>query len=371
MKPELVVVGGGIGGAAAVLRAAQYELPTVWILGSARTRKASRAAYVRNIDNMLGIHPDIVRKLLLAEVEAAHPEAARLLRETHLHIGTEALVDNVKERIEADFAEWVISVPEAATAARVSEGTFEIETESGTTHQAPAVILAQGVSDRQPTVHKERGDRTLPGIHWIFPYANHETFLYCIRCEGHLSRGRPVGVIGAGNGAAEVALKLRERYDVAVTVLTAGDEPSWSEERGRLLELESVRVLPGRLVDVIGADRGATLRGLTVEGGETAEVELAFVSMGLHRVHNDLARQLGADLQPGDEPEDRRHVRVSHQAETTVSGLFVVGDMAWREDEPMMKQVYTAQEYAVRAVDSIDSRRRRAHRARLLNSPGG
>ncbi len=33
-----------------------------------------------------------------------------------------------------------------------------------------------------------------------------------------------------------------------------------------------------------------------------------------------------------------------------------------RRDEPMMKQIYTSQEYAVRAVDTVDSRRRRAGR---------
>lgn len=41
---------------------------------------------------------------------------------------------------------------------------------------------------------------------------------------------------------------------------------------------------------------------------------------------------------------------------------YAVGDMANREDEPLMKQVYTAQEYAVRAVDTIDHRRRKKMR---------
>jgi hypothetical protein len=36
--------------------------------------------------------------------------------------------------------------------------------------------------------------------------------------------------------------------------------------------------------------------------------------------------------------------------------------MTRRPDEPVMKQIYTAQEYAVRAVDAIDARRRAAFR---------
>lgn len=44
-RTELIVVGGGIGGAAATLRAAQYHLRTAWILGDRDTHRASRAAY--------------------------------------------------------------------------------------------------------------------------------------------------------------------------------------------------------------------------------------------------------------------------------------------------------------------------------------
>ena len=50
-------------------------------------------------------------------------------------------------------------------------------------------------------------------------------------------------------------------------------------------------------------------------------------------------------------------------------GLFCVGDMAKRRDGgPLMKQVYTAQEYAVRAVDTLERRARAERRRRLLAS---
>ena len=40
--------------------------------------------------------------------------------------------------------------------------------------------------------------------------------------------------------------------------------------------------------------------------------------------------------------------------------------MTRRDDEGVMKQIYTCQEYAVRAVDSIDSRIRRTKRSAVL-----
>lgn len=364
--PRLIVIGGGIGGAAASLRAAQYDLPTVWYLGDRETHRASRAAYVVNIDNMIGIHPAIVQGKAAGIVRGHAPAAAEEIAQAHMHISTRDLIDNARDRIASDYSEHVDQVEDRIVDVARGDGRFRITTAKGEHREAPSVILSTGVMDRQPVIQRQRGDRILAGIHWLFPYANHEALLYCIRCEGHLTRGRRVAVIGSGVEAAEVALMIRERYDANVTLLTAGDAPTWNDERNRLLELEGVTIHAGALVDIHGEDKGATLRGFTLEGGKRIDVELAFVSMGLHRVYNELARSLGADLEETGAPDELRHVLVDRNGETSVPGLFAIGDMTRRRDEPVMKQIYTVQEYAVRAVDTIDRRRRRAYRTALL-----
>lgn len=365
--PDLIVVGGGIGGAAAALRAGQYHLPTVWVLGDRETHRASRAAYVRNIDNMLGVHPGIVQEKIGTVLRDAHGAAAEAVAAAHLHISTVDLVANARARIATDFAEHVRFVEERAAEAVRSGDGFRVRIGSGAAFEATFLILATGVMDRQPVVHRSKGERDLSGIHWVYPYANQETCLYCIRCEGHLTAGRRVAVLGSGDGAAEVALMLRERYGSEVLVLRAGEPARWSAERARLLDLEGVKVLEGRLVDIQGERQGAALHGFILEGGMRVEVDLAFVAMGLFRVYNDLARTLGAALEESDDLLERRHVLVDWRGETSVANLFAVGDMARRRDEGIMKQVYTAQEYAVRAVDAIDGRRRKARRAALLS----
>ena len=367
MEPTLIVVGGGVAGAAAALRAAQYLIPTVWIRGDRATAKASRSAYVKNIDNMIGVHPGIVKEKVVAALREAHPEAAEAVAALHLHISTQDLVDNAAARIRGEFGEYVEFVEESAVEAAAVDGGYRVRTGGGRTVEAPFLVLATGVMDRQPVVYKQRGERTLEGIHWLFPYANQETLLYCIRCEGHLVRGRRVALIGAGVATAEVALMVRERYPSEVVVLTAGEPVGWDERRARLLAAEGIEVLEGRLVDVHGADKGATLHGFTLEDGTRVEVDMAFVSMGLFRVYNDLAGALGARLEESDRPESERHVLVDTWGETSVPNLFAVGDMAAREGEPMMKQVYTSQEYAVRAVDTVDRRRRGSRREALLS----
>jgi thioredoxin reductase len=92
------------------------------------------------------------------------------------------------------------------------------------------------------------------------------------------------------------------------------------------------------------------------------------VAMGLHRVYNDLARQLGAELDAADGPDEVRHVLVEDAtSETSVRGPFAVGDMSrHRGGTSSLKQVYSAQECAVRAVQAIDRCERAARRARLL-----
>jgi thioredoxin reductase len=61
-------------------------------------------------------------------------------------------------------------------------------------------------------------------------------------------------------------------------------------------------------------------------------------------------------------------VLVDQHSETSVPDCFAVGDMTTHEDSRIRKQVYTAQEYAVRALDRIDGRVRAARRAAVLQA---
>src|SRR3954464_12494629 len=111
----LAVIGGGIGGGAAVLRAAQNLLKAVWIRGDRATAKASRVKYVYNIDNMIGIHPAIVRGKLLDLLRGEEPSpAGGGVENAPLHIGTQDIVDNVVERVRGEFAGTVTEIEDKA-----------------------------------------------------------------------------------------------------------------------------------------------------------------------------------------------------------------------------------------------------------------
>src|SRR5689334_5571553 len=113
MAFDVIVVGGGIGGSAAALRAAQHGLQVAWVRGDEGTARASRARYVYNVDNMIGVHDAIVRKKAMAFLSAPEHAAARAaLAGTHFHIGTQDMVDDVVDRLRAGFAQSATLVDE-------------------------------------------------------------------------------------------------------------------------------------------------------------------------------------------------------------------------------------------------------------------
>ena len=385
MKPEtrdVVVVGGGVGGAAAALRAAQYSLNMTWILGDRESARASRGKYVHEIDNMIGVHPGVLASKL-GKVLKDQPEALATIEESDLVVGTQDIVDNVIERIEAEFSERSELIADRAVSARRDGDEYVVTLPDGREIRAESVVLSTGVMDRQPPVKKElKSGKQLDGIKWVFPYANWGRLLYCIRCEGHMTRDTLTTVIGSTETTAQIAMMLHERYGVDVTLLTNGEEFEATERSRKLLEAYEIEVRGERIVDIYDippgeeppatkGKKGTEMHGLVLENGDRVPSRFAMVAMGLYRVYNELAIELGAELEDSEAPTEERHVLIEdYSAETNVRGVFVVGDMGKRRDGgPLMKQVYTAQEYAVRAVDTIERRIRSRRRKQVLGEP--
>lgn len=363
---DIIVVGGGMGGSAAALRAVQYNLNTCWFYGDKKTSNASRSRWIFNIDNMIGFHDGVVKdEIMKLFPKPEDDEVRQKIADAHIHISGKGILKNTRERIESDNSDHIEIIDRAATDAKFEDGYFVVS--DGTREvKSRYLVVATGVMDTQPHILKERGDDVVDSTTWIYPYANRETVLYCIRCEGHLTRDENVAVIGSGITAKWISFMLHERYGVNVFILTNGEELSSDEETDKLIELYNIKVYTERITDAVG-EKGGQLRKFLLADGTEIEVKFGLIAMGLHRVYNDLIVQLGGELMDEGEPTEQRHVRVNKQSETSIANLFVVGDMAKRDNEIVMKQIYTAQEYAVRAVDTIDSRTRTKRRNELLN----
>ncbi|MBT3478838.1 MAG: NAD(P)/FAD-dependent oxidoreductase [Candidatus Marinimicrobia bacterium] len=363
-KYDITIIGGGIGGAASALRAGQNGMETLWLLGSNKTRKRSRSQWVMNLDNIVGFHEDVIKNQIIKSLKKnKQDEAIALIENEHYHINNRILIQNTIQRIEKDIPQVTIIESEANSLQKMGdEFVIGFNDESA---ESTAVILSTGVMDKQPHIQKQnRKGEWEETPKWIYPFANREQVLYCIRCEGHLTKNDSVAIIGQSNTAAELAMMLHERFKNKVYIITNGNAPVISDDRQKILTNYNVEIIEDPIVGLL-SEGVKQLHGFEFKSHDSISVRYALVSLGLHRVYNDLARQMNARLMDESQPDEKRHVWIDRKGETSVKGLFAVGDMAKREDEPMMKQVYTAQEYAVRAVDTVDTRRRKAIRKKL------
>ncbi|MFT4710099.1 MAG: thioredoxin reductase (NADPH) [Planctomycetota bacterium] len=369
---DLIIVGGGIAGSAAALRAAQYQLKALWIRGNRVDANRSRGQWVVDVDNMIGTHDGIIRKKVGKlfkrgdEFEAAREKLAET---PHMPISTRDIIGNVVDRIEADYGQFITMVKETCSDARALD-TGELELvvtdKEGVeqTYRSAHVVLATGAMDRQPLVLKDTPKGVVDNIKWIYPAANREQVLYCIRCEGHLTRQTRTAIIGSSESAAQLAMMLHERYGSTCAVLTNGEQPAWKQRTHELLQAYGIPIYSSRIVHLDSRRDG--LHQIQLEDETAIDMRFAMISMGLYRVYNDLAVALGAALGNEGAPTEERHVLIDSKGATSVPGLFAIGDMTTRADEPVMKQIYTCQEYAVRAIDTIDRARREVMRSAAL-----
>jgi thioredoxin reductase (NADPH) len=179
-------------------------------------------------------------------------------------------------------------------------------TSSGIAVQARTVILATGIRDRWPQVE---GAREILG----------DRIRVCPICDAYETNGKRVGLVGLGDRVAKEALYLND-FATEVVVFTNGREREnpICRELAERLEREGIDVRPGCLERLEPIDEEGVL--VRAEGDQPRQVDLLFSVLG-YDVNNDLARAVGAEL------DEDGHVRTDFWQQTTVPGLYAVGDL--------------------------------------------
>ena len=315
---DLAVIGSGAAGQMAMLRGVLNHLKTAVFLGDAKTTRRGRATWVMDVDNIPGMFD---RK---RPITSTTREVIQFIEK-----------DEKLKSILTTIKTAVTSVKKEGELFIVSDGTNEVQTRF--------VVLCTGTMDVQPLI---KGS-----IEPIFPFANRGDVLYCIRCDGHRTVGHSCAVIGHKGGAAWIAVMLKERYDLSnLYILTNGKEFEGSDEVRELLEKYNIPIISEEIEEIIGGVKDG-LKGFKA-GDQTIEVTKAFVSLGAI-VYNELAKQVGAEI------NEREHLLANDSGETSVRGFYAAGDLV----QGKKKQVYTAWDMAVDAVDDIDEKIRILKRA--------
>jgi thioredoxin reductase (NADPH) len=213
--------------------------------------------------------------------------------------------------------------------------------------RARYVILATGIMDVQPQI----GGSIQP----ILPFANEGHALYCVRCDGHRTIGDELSVITNSSTGIYIAAMMIERYrHEQVQVLTHGASFELSDGAQQMRELYDIPIFESPIVEILGeAKKG--LEGFRLEDGNIVRTNRSIISLGII-AYNELLTALGGEV------DETGKALVSDSFESSVPGLFVVGDLVAGKK----MQVYTSQDVAVDAADTIDRRLRARRRAALL-----
>jgi thioredoxin reductase (NADPH) len=306
------VIGGGSAGTMAVLRTLLNNDECLFFPGSPKDKKRSRDLWVRKIENIPGYF--------------------------HYKRGIqEPNIETMKWIADSPFKENLyIQKNTGVTSLKKSGDIFEIIDSKDNVFHAQFVILCTGVMDVQPEI---KGT-----IETVYDYANAQTIDYCLICDGHHVMNKKTSVIGHTNGAAWVSIMLHERYQPKeFKILTNGKKTEFQADTQKLLDLYGIKVCEAAIIDIVGQDKGKILEGFTLEDGTHIETDICFISLGMI-VYNELAKQAGAEL------DERGFVKAEENGLTSVSGLYVAGDLK----AGIKKQIYTAWDSAVNSANAIN-----------------
>ncbi len=318
----IAIIGAGAAGQMAALRSVLNNRETLWFLGDGQTSRRSRATWVESVDNIPGMF-----------------DKKRPINGT-----TKEVIKFIENKPE--LATLLHTMKQAVTKIEKVDDHFILSSKDETYH-AQYIVLCTGTMDIQPLINGKMDP--------VFPYANRGDILYCIRCDGHKVMDQAVSVIGHSDGAASVAILLKERYDLPeVYLLTNGQSCEATDKTKKLIELYQIKIFEESIQTILGNPKAA-MEGFELSSGEKIMTPKAFISLG-SVVYNDLVKPLGVEL------DSRDHLITDKHFETSVSGLYAAGDLV----SGKKKQVYTAWDMAVDAVDHIDSQLRRQKREEKL-----
>jgi thioredoxin reductase (NADPH) len=180
---------------------------------------------------------------------------------------------------------------------------FEIETESGRTVCARALILATGTTRNKLGVS---GEKELLG----------RGVSYCVDCDGGFFRGEDVAIVGGQSAAASGALTLLQlAKSVHLVCETLDVSPAL---QAKLRESGAILHEGAKVAAIVGANK---VEGLTLSDGTTLPVAGVFVEQGAKGVL-ELASTLGLRLD-----DSMKYIETDKTQAASVPGVYAAGDI--------------------------------------------
>ena len=275
---DVLVVGGGPGGAAAAIYAARKGIRT----GIVAERFGGQVLDTLGIENFVSVQ---------------HTEGPKLAAQLEAHV--------------KDYDVDVMNVQEAAALIPGgANGLHEVKLKSGASVRGKTVILSTGARWRQMGVPGEEQYRN-KGV------------AYCPHCDGPLFKGKRVAVIGGGNSGVEAAIDLAGL--VAHVTLIEFDAQLRADAvlQTKLRSLPNVTVVTSALTtEVLGNGEkvvGLRYRDRNRDEEHLVELEGIFVQIGLIPNTEWLGDAVALS--------DRGEIEIDARGATSQPGIFAAGDV--------------------------------------------
>lgn len=270
---DVLVVGGGPGGASAAIYAARKGIRT----GIVAERFGGQVNDTLGIENFISVK---------------YTEGPKLVA-----------------NLEAQVKDYGIDVMNLQRAKRLEKKDFiELELENGAVLKSKTVILTTGARWRNLGVPGEAEFKN-KGV------------AYCPHCDGPLFTGKDVAVIGGGNSGIEAAIDLAGIVKHVTVLEFAPELKADAVLQDRLYSLPNVTVVTNaQTKEITGTDKVNGISYVDRESGETKHIELqgVFVQIGLVPNTEWL----------GDTVERTRvgEIVVDSRGATSLPGVFAAGD---------------------------------------------
>lgn len=272
---DVVIVGGGLGGMTAAMYAARHGLKTGLI---ERMMGGAQIINIEKIENFPGFPHGISG----AELGPA-----------------------VQEQAMDAGAEFIMA--EAASVSR--DGNHKVVATDAGQCRAKAVIVAAGSRLRQLGIP---GEEALYG----------RGVSHCATCDGPLYMGQVVGVVGGGDSAADEAMTLSQYADRILLFHRRDRLQAQKVLQDRLHNQRKVEMVWNSTVEEVlgeGTVSGVRVRNVVTNLQNVVDLSGLFVYVGLEP-NSELVRGLV-------KLDNAGHIPVNVSMETSVPGLYAVGDI--------------------------------------------
>ncbi|MBP2078496.1 alkyl hydroperoxide reductase subunit F [Oceanobacillus polygoni] len=295
---DVLVVGGGPGGASAAIYAARKGIRT----GVVAERFGGQILDTASIENFISVN---------------RTEGPRLAA-------------NLEEHVK----DYNIDVMNLQRAARLEKkDMIEIELENGAVLKSKSVIIATGARWRNIGVPGEAEFKN-KGV------------AYCPHCDGPLFEGKDVAVIGGGNSGIEAAIDLAGIVNHVTVLEFAAELKADSVLQDRLNSLPNVTVIKNaQTKEITGTDNVNGITYVERESGEEKHIELSGVFVQIGLVPN--TDWLGDSVERNKFGE----IVINDRGATNVPGVFAAGDCT---TEPFKQIIISMGSAATAALSAFD-----------------